>query len=131
MTKKELKEFVLKNPADIYKVKFISPYSNYKQTLAVHFTRAYDTLFESAVNVVRFYMNEDDLREYLNKYYSPETAEGIFERYSKNIIGDYWYRVDYEECYPFLPKEIISVETMDEHDFIVEYAEHWVVPICN
>ena len=131
MTKQELKEFVLKNPADIYKVKFISPYSNHEQELVVHFDKYHDNLYESAVNVVRIYMNKDDLQEYLSEHYSPETAKGIFERYSKNLIGDYWYRVDYEECYPFLPKEIISVETMDEHEYIVEYAEHWMVPIYN
>lgn len=131
MTRQELKEFVLRNPSDIYKVKFISSYSNHEQEIAVHFTRVYDTLYEAAVNVVRFYMDKDALHEHLTEHYYPETAKGKFEKYSKNLIGDYWYRVDYEECYPFLPKEIISVEAIDEHDYIVEYAEHWMVPICN
>lgn len=131
MTRKELKEFVLTNPSDIYKVKFISPYSNHEQELAVHFTRVYDTLYESSVNVVRFYMDKDALHKHFYEKYGPEIAKGLLKKYCKNIIGDYWYRVDYEECYPFLPKEIISVETIDEHDYIVEYAEHWMVPICN
>lgn len=124
MNKEELNIYLRNNNSPIHMVTWEN--DGKQVTEPVHFLLFNNSWLHSGVEVRRMDIyDEEELKEYVREMYEDEFFDDAYENEKKNWIDGYLYDIDFPQCMPFLPDEIIDIKPISEANFLANTIEHW------